>query len=92
MAHPWLQKGEFATEEEVRAEFLTRHNANKEISRQESERKQAMKTHISNQARRGDTVGNKTYRWIADPDLTDEERNDPDTVLLKLKDYQEGAN
>lgn len=51
-----------------------------------------MKTHIQTQPRRGDTPSNKKYRWIADPDLTEHERNDPDTILLKLKDYNEDAN
>jgi len=87
VAHPWLQRGDFATAEQVRQEFTTRHEANKEIARQEQDRKQAMKTHIQGQARRGDTVNNKIYRWVADPELAEQERNDPNTVLLALKDF-----
>ncbi len=32
VAHPWLQQGEFATAEEVRAEFVTRHETNKQLA------------------------------------------------------------
>ena len=33
-----------------------------------------------------------SYRWADDPELTEAERNEPNTVLLALKDYQEGSN
>jgi len=33
VAHPWLQRDEYASAEEVRQEFGTRHEANKEIAR-----------------------------------------------------------
>lgn len=35
VAHPWIQQGDFADAQEVRAEFVTRHETNKEITRQE---------------------------------------------------------
>jgi len=76
----------------VREEFVQRHESNKAIAQQEQDRKQAMKTHIETQPRRGDAVGNKIYRWNADSELTEGERNDPNTILLDLKDYQEGSN
>jgi len=50
-----------------------------------------MKQHMNNQPRRGDANGNKTYRWVNDPKLSQQEREDPNTVLLDLKDYQEGV-
>lgn len=46
VAHPWLQRGEFANAEEVRQEFVTRHEQNKAVAQEEQDRKQAMKTHI----------------------------------------------
>ena len=92
VAHPWLQRGEFASAEEVRQEFVTRHEANKAIAQEEQDRKQAMKNHIETQPRRGDAEGNVNYRWNEDPELTEGERNDPNTVLLALKEYQEGSN
>ena len=76
----------------MREEFVQRHESNKAIAQQEQDRKQAMKTHIETQPRRGDAVGNKIYRWNADSELTEGERNDPNTLLLDLKDYQEGSN
>ena len=48
VAHPWLQQGEFATAEEVRAEFITRHETNKQLAQEEQDRKQAMKQHMNN--------------------------------------------
>jgi hypothetical protein len=62
---------------------------------QEAERKQAMKTHIQTQGqayRSGDASGGKVYRWDADPELSEAERNDPNTVLLALKDFDEAGN
>lgn len=51
-----------------------------------------MKNHIETQPRRGDAEGNVNYRWNEDPELTEGEKNDPNTVLLALKEYQEGSN
>jgi len=36
-------------------------------------------------------VNNKIYRWVDDPELAENERNDPNTVLLALKDF-DGSN
>ena len=48
VAHPWLQQGEFATEQEVRQEFLARDETNKQLAQQEQDRKQQMKQHMKN--------------------------------------------
>ena len=72
----------------MRQEFATRHEQNKEIARQEQDRKQAMKTHIQSQpARRAVDVGNKLYRWGEDPELSQTERDDANTVILAMKDF-----
>jgi len=88
VAHPWLQQGDFATAEQVRAEFATREQANKDIARQEAEKKQALKNmNLNNQTHRAVVFNGKTYRWIAAPDLTEAEKNDENTVLLRMKEY-----
>jgi hypothetical protein len=69
---------------------LDRHETNKQLAQQEQDRKQAMKQHMNNQPRRGGD-DNKLYRWINDPKLSQAEREDPNTVLLELKDFQEGV-
>lgn len=51
-----------------------------------------MKTHIETQPRRDFAVDRVNYRWTEDPELTDGDRNDANTVLLALKDYQDGPN
>ena len=51
-----------------------------------------MKQHCTNQRRRDFEIDSKVYRWMDDPELTDEKRNDPTTVLLKMKDFVEGTN
>lgn len=54
-----------------------------------------MKTNIEAQTRRGVEgigSGSKIYRWNEDPELTEDDHNDPNTILLGLKNFQEGSN
>ena len=47
-----------------------------------------MKNHVqSNQAHRDVKLGDKKYRWIASPTLTDAEKNEANTILLNMKEY-----
>ncbi len=89
MAHPWLQNGEFATAEEVRAEFTKRHETNKAITKAENEKKQTMKAQSNAQIRRDFVLGAKVYKHVDNPSLSDADKSDPNTVLLALKDWQD---
>lgn len=48
-----------------------------------------MKAHVQNQPRRGAIGGGKKYRWVEDPELTEEERQDPNTLLLRLNSFND---
>lgn len=51
-----------------------------------------MKTHAQNQIRRDFVLGGKTYRLVDNPDLSEADKADPNTVLLALKEYTAGSN
>jgi hypothetical protein len=93
VAHPWIQQGEYATPQEVRAEFAQRHEQNKKAAQAEQDRKQAMKQHCQNQDRRTTVTDPKLgmiYRLFDESQAAGEQ--DDKTVFLRLKDYSPDTN
>lgn len=47
-----------------------------------------MKNHnAQNPVHRDVQLNGKTYRWVEDPQLTEGDRSDPNTIVLSMKEF-----
>jgi len=51
-----------------------------------------MKAESNAQVRRDFVLGAKVYKLMENPQLSEADKNDPNTVLLALKDWQDTTN
>ena len=90
IGHPWLASGNVSSTEEVRSEFATRHNVNKERAMAEQERKATQRAQVNNGARRDFNLDGKVY--LSHDDIFQAENPDapqPEIVRLTAKEYNE---
>merc|ERR1712038_638942 len=84
IGHPWMQ-GQMATSEQVREEFVKRHEVNAARAKEEEDKKLAAKNKTSaGRTRRGQKIKDNVYM---SGNISQADKDDPNVICLNMKPY-----
>jgi serine/threonine protein kinase len=84
IGHPWMQ-GQMASSEQVREEFVKRHEVNAARAKEEEDKKLAAKNKSSaGRTRRGQKIKDNVYM---SGNISQADKDDPNVICLNMKLY-----